>query len=533
MRYILIYLFLLNIFIAHDNGQLLRIETILDLSAPGGVDNECTIMIISGRATDDGRPILWKNRDVTEPDQRYLYIEPMDYHGQSTYGFTGNFYTSDSTRCFMGVNETGFAIINANCYNLPDSRIDGIDDGDLMTLALKWCSAIEDWEHILETSGIYGRRDCWLFGVIDSSGAARLYECGNTSYTVYDANNFIHAPDGYLLRSVFALSGSEPSRGVPRYERAKHLLEYYTENNYLNVKYILQKLARDFSLGSDNEYSHNDPYPLPYYGHQDTLPAGCVITEETINRYKTRSCSVIRGVLQDENPRLATMYAILGQPVLSMAVPLWVGSEYVPFCLRGNEQAPWYSLISQRMNDIYPFDSDNGDVIMNSHYLLDSLGQGVYSWSLELEEWGLSEAETKLNAWRESEFSALDIRQGEIEIVNELWNGFVAQGDILFSGLDDNNELPELIEANNYPNPFNLKTVISFTLAGNSDVNLEVYDILGRKVRDLINTRLESGSHKVIWDGMNEKGEVVSTGVYFYRLTYGDKQEIKPMTLLK
>jgi hypothetical protein len=91
----------------------------------------------------------------------------------------------------------------------------------------------------------------------------------------------------------------------------------------------------------------------------------------------------------------------------------------------------------------------------------------------------------------------------------------------------------QLTLGQNYPNPFNMKTVISFGLPTNSQVTLEVFDILGRKVRELLNERLESGYHQVIWDGRNENGEVVTSGVYFYRLSYGDIQEIKSMTLIK
>jgi len=372
--------------------------------------------------------------------------------------------------------------------------------------------------------------------VIDSSGAAKLYECTNTNHTIYDANQCQHAPDGYILRSVFGISGSEPTEGVARYYRARHLLECYTQDNPLNVRFILQTLARDFSLSSDSDFSHNDPYPLPYYGFQDTLPIGCVITEETINRYKTRSCSVIRGVLPGENPLLSTTYAMLGQPVLSLAVPLWVGSEYVPYCLRGRDQAPWYSIIAQRMSEIYPYDNDNGEVIMNSHYLLDSLGNGVYTWSLNLEDWGLDEAESKLEIWRQTEFNTLDIRQGEIEIANDLWNGFASNENLVLTGADKQPPLPDLIKAYNYPNPFNISTNIDFSLPQGTDgasVSVNVYTITGERVISLNSVLLDSGNGRASWDGKNESGEVVSSGMYFYRIESPDYSVSGKMLLIK
>ena len=65
----------------------------------------------------------------------------------------------------------------------------------------------------------------------------------------------------------------------------------------------------------------------------------------------------------------------------------------------------------------------------------------------------------------------------------------------------------------NYPNPFNPKTAISYQLAANSFVNLEVFDVLGRKVSTLVNEVHPAGSHTVHWDA-----STVSSGVYYYRL---------------
>ena len=74
----------------------------------------------------------------------------------------------------------------------------------------------------------------------------------------------------------------------------------------------------------------------------------------------------------------------------------------------------------------------------------------------------------------------------------------------------------------NYPNPFNQTTKIEFTLAKSGFVSLNIYDILGRKARTLVSEHLSSGYKSVLWDGKNDSGKDVASGIYFYRIEVGD-----------
>jgi hypothetical protein len=85
----------------------------------------------------------------------------------------------------------------------------------------------------------------------------------------------------------------------------------------------------------------------------------------------------------------------------------------------------------------------------------------------------------------------------------------------------------------NYPNPFNPTTKIEFTLAKSGFVTLQIYDVLGRRVRALVAERLSSGYKSVHWDGRNDRGIQVSSGIYFYQLKVGEFTETKRMLLLK
>ncbi len=85
----------------------------------------------------------------------------------------------------------------------------------------------------------------------------------------------------------------------------------------------------------------------------------------------------------------------------------------------------------------------------------------------------------------------------------------------------------------NYPNPFNPATTIRFSLASRSRVSLSIYDLLGRKVIDLVNEELGAGSYQAVWDGNDGSGQAVSSGVYFYHLQCGEHGQAKKMVLMK
>ena len=85
----------------------------------------------------------------------------------------------------------------------------------------------------------------------------------------------------------------------------------------------------------------------------------------------------------------------------------------------------------------------------------------------------------------------------------------------------------------NYPNPFNPKTTIRFSLPIDSDVELMIYDVNGKVVKEIINHNMETGSYKIVWDGTNKGGAIVGSGVYFYRIKAGNFIASQKMIFLK
>jgi hypothetical protein len=102
------------------------------------------------------------------------------------------------------------------------------------------------------------------------------------------------------------------------------------------------------------------------------------------------------------------------------------------------------------------------------------------------------------------------------------------------TGIDDNAGLRGGARlAQNVPNPFNPVTTIRYHLPAGSHVTLVVFDAAGHKIRTLVDDFRGAGDNAVVWDGLNESGEQVGSGVYFYRLKSEDETQVKKMLLLK
>ncbi|OGU33309.1 MAG: hypothetical protein A2068_07395 [Ignavibacteria bacterium GWB2_35_6b] len=96
------------------------------------------------------------------------------------------------------------------------------------------------------------------------------------------------------------------------------------------------------------------------------------------------------------------------------------------------------------------------------------------------------------------------------------------------------NQNNSLISVQNYPNPFNLQTQIQFVLSQESDVTVKVFNILGREVKTLAqNKQMSKGSHKIEWNGEDNFGNVVPSGMYLYQIQAENSVLTRKMSLLK
>ncbi|MCK4695451.1 MAG: T9SS type A sorting domain-containing protein, partial [Candidatus Cloacimonetes bacterium] len=147
----------------------------------------------------------------------------------------------------------------------------------------------------------------------------------------------------------------------------------------------------------------------------------------------------------------------------------------------------------------------------------------------------------------QSEFITLTANSEGFEPGDYLCNLLIASNDEIQSVItvpvnlhlesanSDDEEIPLVTKLKgNFPNPFNPSTTISFSTAESTELTeMVIYNLKGQKVKTLVNEKLDAGTHQVVWNGKDNSGKNVSSGVYFYRLKSGKYTSTKKMILMK
>jgi hypothetical protein len=124
-----------------------------------------------------------------------------------------------------------------------------------------------------------------------------------------------------------------------------------------------------------------------------------------------------------------------------------------------------------------------------------------------------------------------DISNDQLELI-ENWIVQGALEEVLRT--DKNNPTPnQLILNQNYPNPFNPVTVINYTIKNEIYVSIDIYDLKGNHIKNLLGKKMIAGSHKVQWDSKNKKGLKVPSGVYVYTIKSNIFSRSKKMIISK
>ncbi len=318
----------------------------LPVMFPGTGARGCTIAVVSGKATQDGRPLLWKNRD-TESRQNIVQV-----FADGKYRLLAVTDAGHSETIWMGMNEAGLCLANSLSLDLPGGHKTGRGNGRFMKLALQNCASVADFEKLLLETNQTGRRTRANFGAIDAHGAAAMFEAGHRSFVKFDACDPEAAPQGFIVRSNFSMTatGSQhlarPQEFLKvysgrRYLRADGLIgKYVAQHGKLDYRFFLQTLSRDVSEGLDGPAAAWGVQSQPAPNHQNPLLLPALInTQSTINRRNTVSAVVFHGVKAESAPQWTTMWTLLGQPAFSVAVPCWITNSQTSPMLCGTRRS--------------------------------------------------------------------------------------------------------------------------------------------------------------------------------------------------
>jgi hypothetical protein len=346
---------------ARHERMLPLILTFLWLPVAGA--DECTTAIVSPRAGEDGRPILWKNRDTDVLSNRVVYVKetPFSYLGLA------NVESRAGRSVWAGVNSEGFGIMNSVAYNLPKKDGEQADlEGVIMADALRTCRTVADFEAYLRANlgGELGART--NFGVIDASGAAVIFEVHNHGYEKLDA---AAAPEGYLVNTNYSRTGKEAKgSGYVRFARATELLKAVP--GPVSARDILRRLARDTGNALAPQPAPSDFAALP--GDRDRF----VFTRDSINKSYTSAAVVIVGRRPGEPGSRATMWVLPGEPVTAVALPLWVEAGRSPEPLWKGDEAPLWAETMRIKKIARPFPESDREEYLNAVRLDNREGTG-------------------------------------------------------------------------------------------------------------------------------------------------------------
>ncbi|MBN2448560.1 MAG: hypothetical protein JXO22_17665 [Phycisphaerae bacterium] len=236
--------------------------------------------------------------------------------------------------------------------------------------------------------GVSGRIEAPIFAVIDAHGRGATFETGPRRHVMFDPADpcVAAACSAGVVRSNFTYTANELPAGerptdeqiendsYHRFDRASQLLSVAGAGRKLDLAYMLSTVVRD---------------------HDGVLnaPPALLDTRQTISRLSGASSIIIHGVKPGEDPRTATMWVILGEPSLSVAVPTWVAMGGTSQIVDGPETSPLSDAAEELRRRVYTGTDD--DMRLDAARL-----PAIHDDTLPAEQTTLNEAAAALEGWR-------------------------------------------------------------------------------------------------------------------------------------
>ena len=189
-------------------------------------------------------------------------------------------------------------------------------------------------------------------------------------------------------------------------------------------------------------------------------------------------------------------------------------------------------------SSVYAVDVDSdGDMdVLSASFSSDRI-----TWYENDGDENFSEHDITTSAWGAQSVYATDVDDdGDIDVLSAssyygMDHKIAWYENLQITGINEDNYLIlKVDDLKNYPNPFNPKTTINFSVTQTSSfVTLDIYNIKGQKVKHLVSDQLPTGQHSVVWDGRDDNGKSVSSGIYFYKLKTNNFEKTRKMILMK
>lgn len=368
-----------------------------------GIGYACTTAVISGKYTQDGRPIIWKLRDTEN------FRNDVRYFTDGKYDYVALLNSKDTIgeHVWGGVNAMGFAIMNSASFNVNEGDTTTLKDqeGRFMKRALQLCKTLEDLENLLDTLS----RPMGLaahFGVVDAKGGAAFYEVNNQTYTKFDANDSKIAPKGYVIRTNYSKTGTKDvGYGYIRCQTAEALFADASQKNTLSYQTIIQ----DFSRCMIHPVLKRD-----YRKEYSQKPKGddFVNSDDLISRHGSASAVIIRGAKNGEPANLATMWTMVGFPHTSLTLPVFPTGKTVPKVLTKDAtgNAPLNAFSLHLKDNCYPIKPSSGYKYLKISELYNSEHNGYAEILNKAEKRVFEKTEKTLKQWRTNKPSDADIK---------------------------------------------------------------------------------------------------------------------------
>ncbi len=276
----------------------------------------CTSIVVSGRASADGRPFIFKNLDA-----KNWNVVAASFQGERFFYTAMIIAVSKPQGVISGFNEMGFSIINTNGKNLNIGKEDCGNNTKVMRRALEICATLKDFETLLDTLSRPKHLNS-NYGVMDAVGGVAYYEASNKGYVKYDVNDPNVAPEGYLIRTNYGISG-DMSRGAgfERYKAMEMFIDEVKKDGKISYEDVIRQGTRYLTHG-ETKINLFDLEPI------DAKTPVFVDFTSFIPRRQTASAQLIQGVKPGENPLETVAWTICGSPLTTVCVPIWITSSH-------------------------------------------------------------------------------------------------------------------------------------------------------------------------------------------------------------